>query len=350
MLFHSLLLAAALLSPAPQDADLKLIDRVEVIVNDEILTHRQVMGAARRMIPEGAQLTEQEFAGLHNSVARNLIQECLQVQGGIDMGFESQAVERIVTDDMERRVDAAGGVIQMADKLQQGELSLNDQKAKKRRDIYRYSWERAIIGVSAGVSGRTYQDRYVRPGKLLLHHQLLKNGRLGAEAIGGESARYSLQELLFPISSADNPEQVRVRAEKLYRQIVEGEDFTEIIRAQSTPKESGATANDGMLQPLTALKLARNGGPEIAAFALSAAEGELSRPLPILREDRVIGWRIVKLIKAVKPILPVFSLPKTQAAIRKAIQQEADEARRSSGIKALSAGAFIWTGAQDQNT
>jgi hypothetical protein len=350
MLFHSLPLAAALLSPALQDADLILVDSVEVIVNDEILTYRQVMSAAARRVREGAQPTAQQLARLRNSVARDLIEERLQVQGGIDMGFKPQTVELMVTDNMERRVDAAGGVIQMADKLQQGNLSLNEQKTKMRRDLYRYSWDRAITGVSAGVSGRTYRDRYVRPGKLLLHHQLLKKGRLGAEAIGGQSARYSLQELLFPISSADNAEQVRVRAENIYRQIVEGDDFTETIRAQSTPTAGGAPASDGMLPTLTGLDLARNGGPEIAAFALSAAEGELSTPLPVVREGKILGWRIVKLIKTEKPILPVFSLPKTQAAIRKAIQQEADEARRSSGIKALSDGAFVWIAAEDQNT
>jgi hypothetical protein len=350
MLFHSLPLAAALLSPALQDADLKLVDCVEVIINDEILTYRQVMGAAVRRIPEGAQPTAQQLADLRNSVARDLIQERLQVQGGIDMGFELQAVERIIASNMERRVDAAGGVIQMADKLQQGELSLNDQKTKLRRDLYRYSWERAITGVSAGASGRIYRDRYVRPGKLLMHHQLLKDGRRGAEAIGGQSALYHLQELLFLIPSADNAEQVRVRAEKIYRQIVEGDDFTETIRAQSAPEESGVPASDGMLPPLTGSNLARSGGPEIASFALSAAEGAISRPIPILREGHVMGWRIVKLIKTEKPILPVFSLPKTQAALRKAIQQEADEARRSSGIKSLSDGAFVWLAAENQNT
>ena len=47
---HLAPLALSFLSlvPAPQDAQLVLVDRVEVIVNDEILTYLQVMATAAR--------------------------------------------------------------------------------------------------------------------------------------------------------------------------------------------------------------------------------------------------------------------------------------------------------------
>jgi hypothetical protein len=341
----ALALAAALSSPITQDADLRMVDYVKVIVNDEILTYRQVMGATVRKIPEGVQLTPQQLAALHNNVAIDLIQERLKMQGGIDMGIESQAVERLVGDNMERQIDAAGGAIQMADRLGQRELSLNDQKTAMRRKLYRFSWERAITGVGAGVSGRAYRDRYVRPGKLRLHHEQLKDGLLGAEAIGGTPALFSLQQLVFPISSGDIAEQVRIQAEKTYSELSAGADFTEIIRAQSTPAEK-----DGMLSPKTWLQLAKNGGPKVALFAQSAAIGELSSPIPILSEGQLIGWRIIKLIKAEQPVLPIFNLPQTQSALRTAIQNETDEHRRRAGIKALRLGAYIWPNEEDLNT
>ena len=341
----ALTLAAALFSPITQDADLKVVDYVEAIVNDEILTYRQVLGAIGRKIPEGTQLTPQQFASLHNSVAVELIQERLKMQGGIDMGIESQAVERLIVDNMDRQIDAAGGAIQMADSLGQRELSLNDERMALRRKLYRFSWERAITGEGAGVSGRTYRDRYVRPGKLQLHHKRLKDGLLGAEAIGGTPALFSLQQLLFPVSPGDVAEQVRVQVEKTYSELSAGADFTQIIRAQPTPAEK-----DGMLSPKTWLQLAKNGGPKVALFAQSAAIGDLSSPIPILSEGQLIGWRIIKLIKAEKPILPIFNLPQTQSAIRRAIQEETDEHRRKAGIRALRLGAYIWPNDEDQDT
>lgn len=342
----ALTLAAVLFPPITQDADLKVVDYVEVIVNDEILTYRQVMGATIRKIPEGKQLTSQQLANLHNNVAVELIQEHLKMQGGIDMGFESQAVERLIGDNMERKIDAAGGAIQMADMLGQRELSLNDQKTAMRRKLYRFSWERAITGVGAGVSGRTYRDRYVRPGRLQLYHEQLKNGyRPGAEAIGGKSALYTLQELILRISSEAEAEQVRVRAEGIYRELINGADFSGMIRAQPQPPEK-----DGMLPPLSGLDLAKNGGAEMAAFAISASTGQLSRPIPILIQGRLAGWRIMKLIKAEKPILPIFNLPETQSALRRAIQEETDEHRRKAGLQVLQNGAYVWPGSEDQNT
>jgi hypothetical protein len=339
----ALSLGAALFTPTTQDADLKMVDCVQVIVNDEIHTNRQILRVAVKNIPEGAQPTPKEYRALQNKVAKDLIQERLQMQGGIDMGFESEAVERIITNNMERQIDAAGGIIQMADQLDQGDLSVNESKAALRKDLYRYSWERAITGVSAGVSGRAYRDRYVRPGKIQLYHEQLQKGRLGAEAIGGTPALYSLQELLLPIPSEAEAEETRVRAEQLYSELVAGADFTKIIQSQPNPAEK-----DGMLPPMAGLALARNGGPEIAAFALSSAPGQLSRPMPIVINERLLGWRIMKLIKSEKPILPLFSLPQTQSALREILQRETDEHRRNVGIEALSNGAYVWLKADEK--
>jgi len=341
----ALALTTLALAPAPQEAEgLRMVDCVEVIVNDEILTYRQVMGAAARRIPEGVSPTQMQLAELRNQVGRDLINERLQVQGGIDMGFEEQAVERIVDSSTERRIGTAGGVIQMADQLGETNSSLNDQKTALRRDLYRFSWERAITGVSAGVSGRPFRDRYVRPGKLRLHFEQLKAGRMGAEAIGGQSARYQLQEITLPIPSEAEAEEVRVRAEEIYKELSNGLEFTAAVQALPNPPE-----NDGVLPPLTGADLARNGGAEVAAFALSAAPGDISRPMPILvSRRRLVGWRIMKLIEADAPLLPLFEAPKTQASLRRAIQRETDDYRRNAGIKALTQGAYVWLAAEAQ--
>jgi hypothetical protein len=105
---HLAPLALSFLSlvPAPQDAQLVLVDRVEVIVNDEILTFRQVMGTAARSIPSGSTPTANQLAELRRKIGLDLIDERLQVQGGIDMGFEEEAVMRIVADNTDRRIGA----------------------------------------------------------------------------------------------------------------------------------------------------------------------------------------------------------------------------------------------------
>lgn len=343
----ALTLAAALSSPLTQDADLGMVDRVEVVINDEILTYQQVMGVAVRSIPEGTQLQMPEFTALRNRIGSGLIRERLELQGGLNMGFKPEEVERSIKNLIERRIDDAGGVIQLADQLSQNSLSLNDEKKKLRRVIYRDKWKRAITGQGAGVFGRIYRDRYVRPGMLQLYYEQIKDGRLDAEAIGGTSALYFLQEINLGVSPVNDTdaELVRQQAEELRDQLKEGADFTEIIRAQPKPPEK-----DGMLPPYTWLAFARNGFPKIAAFARSAAVGDFSEPIEIVRDGKVVGWRIMKLIKAEKPVLPIFNLPRTQAALRKVIQNEMDNHRLDVGVRALRDGAYVWPDEEDQNT
>lgn len=340
-----LALSIASIAPMTQDGQLELVDRVEVIVNDEILTYRQVMGSAVRRIPDGIKPTPTQLAELHRQVGKDLIDERLKVQGGIDMGFEEEAVQRIVTSNTLRRVSSAGGVVEMADELDGSGLSLTEQESDLRRKLYSFSWERAITGVNVGVAGRTYRDRYVRPGQLKLRYELFEEGQPGAEAIQGSSAKYHLQELLFPIPQGEaEGESTKLRAEEVRRTLLEGLEFTAAVRGSSTSPE-----NDGMLPPLTVEQLSRNGGPEAAAFAITAKVGDISRPMPILRGRNLLGWRIMKLLDTDAPLLPLFELPRTQALLQSTIQSEKDDYLRSEGLKGLNQGAYIWfTGAPQE--
>jgi len=333
-----LILSFATLSAAPQEAaELKLVDRVEVIVNDEILTLRQVMGTVASRVPEGVTLSALQLAELRNSVGRELIDERLKVQGGIDMGFEEQAVDRIVANNTRRRIGSAGGVVQMADELDGKGVSLFEQESELRRNLYRFSWERAITGANVGVAGRAFRDRYVRPGQLRLRYDFYEAGQMRAEAITGTSARYHLQELIVRIGEESDGEPARMRAELIRESLEDGLDFTTAIHNAPEPPE-----NDGFLPPLTGEDLARNGGVELATFAISATPGEVSRPIPILRGKRLAGWRLMKLIDSDAPLLPVFELARTQNLLRRVMQSEGDDYRREMGLEGLNRGAYIW--------
>jgi len=333
-----LALSFAIFAPAPQDAPLELVDRVEVIVNDEILTYRQVMGTAARSIPDGSNPTATQLAELRRDIGLELIDERLQVQGGIDMGFEEEAVMRIVSNNTDRRIGTAGGVIQMAEELDDNGISLFEQESKLRRNLYRFSWERAVTGANVGVSGRAYRDRHVRPGQLKLRYELLEQGQPGAETIQGTSARYHLQELIFPIMQGQTEsETTRVRAEEVRRELLEGLDFTTAVKGSTNPAE-----NDGVLPPLTGEQLARNGGAELAAFAISAKVGEISRPIPVLLGRSIRGWRLMKLLDSDAPLLPLFESPRTQTLLRQTIQADSDDYLRSEGLESLNRGAYIW--------
>ena len=338
MLLAPLALSIVTLAPAPQDARLELVDRVEVIVNDEILTYRQVMGSTVRSIPKGSNPTATQLAELRRKIGLDLIDEHLQVQGGIDMGFEEEAVMRVVSDNTDRQIGSAGGVIQMADELDNSGISLFEQESKLRRNLYRFSWDRAITGANVGVAGRAYRDRHVRPGQIKLRYDLLEQGQPGAEAIQGTSARYYLQELIFPNPQGlTESETTRIRAEEVRKSLLEGLEFTEAVRGSSRPGE-----NDGLLPPLTSAQLLRNGGPEMAAFAISAKVEEISRPMPILHGRSIRGWRLMKLIDTDAPLLPLFEAPKTQAMLRQVIQADNDDYLRSEGLESLNQGAYIW--------
>lgn len=341
MHFAALLLSFTPLVSSPQDTiDLSkftLVDRVEVIVNDEILTYRQVMATAARSIPAGATPTPRQLADLRTQVGHDLIDERLAVQGGIDMGFEEEAVNRVVAGTTDRLVGSAGGVVQMADNLDGEGVSLSDQENELRRNLYRFSWERAITGANVGVAGRPFRDRYVRPGRLKLRYELLGAGQLGAEQISGTSGRYHLQEISFPIHGEEGGEPARLRAEIVHRNLEGGLEFAAAVQSSDQPGP-----NDGLLPPMTGAELARSGGPDVLGFALSAAKGEVSQPMPILRGGRLAGWRLMKLVDTEAPLLPIFELARTQNLLRRMMQTEADDYRREAGLKALNSGAYIW--------
>ena len=337
-------LSIATLSFAPQDvSDLQLVDRVEVIVNDEILTYRQVLKAAAQRIPEGVSPTARQLVELRRMVGNELVDEHLKVQGGIDMGFEEDVVKRIVANNTHRRIGTAGGVIKMADELDSGGSSLFEQEKRLRRNLYRFSWERAVTGSNVGVSGRAYRDRYVRPGQLKLRYERLENGQLGAEAIKGTSARYHLQEHIFRIHDEKDSEASRLRAEEMRERLRGNLGFTEAVRISPDPPE-----NDGMLPILSGADLMQRRETEIAAFAISAKPGEVSRPIPILLGRRIAGWRLIKLLDSDAPLLPIFDVPRTQTLLRSSIQDEGDDYWRSKGLEGLNQGAFIWVSGSDK--
>ncbi len=338
MHFASLALSIVTFAPAPQDAQLLLVDRVQVIVNDEILTYRQVMGTTVRSLAKGEILTKTELEERAGQVGQKLINERLQVQGGIDMGMEEEAVMRNVYSHTDRLVGSAGGFIQMADNLNDSGISLLDEEKKNRRSLYRFSWDRAITGLNVGVSGRAYRDRYVRPGQIKLRYDLLDQGKPGAEAIQGISTHYHLQKLTFPTKQGEKEiETTWGRANEVRKSLLDGLDFTTAVRGSADPGK-----DDGRLLPMTSMELARNDGLEVAAFAISAKVEEISRPMPILHGRSIRGWRLMKLIDTDAPLLPLFEAPKTQAMLRQVIQADNDDYLRSEGLESLNQGAYIW--------
>jgi len=334
----ALVFSIAALSPAPQDTnDLRRIDRVEVIVNDEIITWRQVMRTTTLNTPEGTTPTPRLFRKIGN----DLIDNYLQVQGGIDMGFEEEDVKRQVTRNTERLIGSEGGMIQMAKTLDDKGISLFDRESDIRRQLYSSSWEQAVTGAKPGVSGRTYQDRYVRPGQLRLRYKLFEANLMEAELIRGTSARYHLQELDMLIPPESEPGLIEASVKGLHQELKDGLDFTSAVQSLPNPPEG-----DGFRQPLTHKQLARE-HPGLALFAISAAPGEISVPVPISLTDpdggkHLVGWRLIKFLRSDAPELPIFEVPRTQALLRKVIQDEGDKYRRSGGQRALKDGAFTW--------
>ncbi|MCH2107112.1 MAG: hypothetical protein MK291_10770, partial [Planctomycetes bacterium] len=151
-------------------------------------------------------------------------------------------------------------------------------------------------------------------------------------------AQYHLQELIFPIpEGSTESETTRLRAEEVRQELLNGLSFTEAVRGSTN-----ATGSDGMLAPMTAEKLSRNGGPEMAAFALSARVTEISRPIPVLRGRNILGWRLMKLLDTDAPLLPIFESPRTQTLLRRRIQAEKDDYLRTEGLDGLNRGAYIW--------
>ena len=349
---QALLLALPLLGNAPAqalgpqtpagDTPWNLFDRVEVIVNEEIVTVSEFDRDFREFARNTGvtPTTAEESRQVSLLVAQRKVDGLLTEQGGHDLGFDEAQVRRMVANWEDSLIEEAGGVGQRSEALLEAGSAAHLEREELTGDIYRISWERAITGRDAGPLGRPTKDRYVRPGQLRRLYDQAASMPGALEQVGAASGSYRLQLLILDVAQIGTIDDALALAEEIQRRIADHESFDALIEEYSVSK-----GENSLLRPLSFGDLARftqeeGAWGELARWAIESETGSISDNI-YLADRGNESIQIAKLLE--RPEASPFLDANTQAALRKHVLDIRDGYHRGRALDTLKRAAYIWT-------
>lgn len=307
-------------APAPQEpaaegaAAWQDFDGVALIVNDQIVTFRELDALLRDARQGAPATTADETSALLAGVAENTITKQLQTQAGRELGIPTdavaQTVERYLSD--ERRDKTAQETESwLAD---EGAGDLGQLRRQVTSELYRTFWVQGETG--RGVSwGRPYRDRYVRPGQL--HEAYVVN-----EALLSDPNTYRLQFLVLPTAAWGDPETARAALQDFRTEIEGGADMGALVDEYGAALRETRGITDWLTEP--GIK-----DESVRAFVEEAAEGALSPVLEFRAPSGAVeGFQLVRVVARIEGQgAPTFQDAQLQTRLEDLIQSRWDEAR-----------------------
>jgi hypothetical protein len=319
-----------------------LFDRVEVIVNEEIVTVSEFDRVFREFVRSTGMTatTPQETQEVSMLVAQRKVDGLLTEQGGRDLGFDEAQVRRMVNNWEDSLIEEAGGVGQRSEALLDSGSAAHLERAQLTDDIYRISWERAITGRDAGPLGRPTKDRYVRPGQLKHLYDQAASAPGGLEQLGAASGSYRLQLLILDVESIGSMDKTLARAEEVQRRLAEGEAFDKLVEEYSAAKGEASLPRPMASADLITISRRDDAWAELARWTLQAESGENSDTIYV--DDR--GNESVQIAHLIeRPGALPFQTVGAQAAMRAHTQEVRDSYHRGRSLEVLKRAAYIWT-------
>jgi len=308
------------------------LNRDALIVNEEVLTLREIQrGVARRAREQQRPNPNVQFMLAEEVTAR--ARTMLQVQGGKDLGFDIELVERMVDNTMKRQTEIAGGVTRLAEGLRKDDKDSFARREEIRDWVHGKLWTESTTGKSPGPGGRVRHDHYARPGRCLFENREALKNQPKTRAV--ETTQLILL-LGKPAAPGAGERNVR-RLEELRERVQNGEDMGELAELYGAT-EKGTRGRS----PFLLLAALRKSNPEIGAFLDRAAVGELSAVLPYLQDGKVAGHIVIRPEQFRVAPVDDFGTPEGQQKSMAAYSERMDNYRVQMGLTELLAAAYVW--------
>lgn len=321
--------------PARPSDGWKELDRVVVIVNEDILTQRALQRDLQRIKNKQGLEGKNALQQAQNDILTQHVREKLWVQAGQDLGVEPAQVQRLVKDNLERLEDRYDGVVGLSNFLTSRDLDSNEAREQLQDDVYSKLWDHNITGDGPTALGRISRDTYERPGLCRFHYRNASASRRDLAQIGGRPQEVVVQFLILDPRHFDDPEKGRELAGQLRQRIVDGEDM-----GQLNERFGGLKRNQGLTDPLDEARLAQF-DPAIGEFLRDARPGDLSQVMEYRTENQST-WRLVRLVDRTPAQIPDFATPEVQNALLRTLEDGRREYRREEAFKRLFKGSYIW--------
>ncbi len=293
------------------------LNRLELAVNDDAFTYARIRAGR-----SNAQVSEVQ---LQQEVER-MASDVLMAQAGHDLGFSGEIVQSMVQGELARRQEVAGSAAQLADELAERRWTSTSYVEDAKSYIHRTLFVRSVTGRDAGPAGRPYVDRFVRPGRLWLEHQLTKE----------QPVWITFSAMQFHLSRYGSLEEARDAALAMVERLEAGEDFAQLAEQYELcePKSGGKQ------KPVRLEKLAAE-LPEFFAFARDAKVGDLSAPLEWGRGGSVDSLIVLRLADKSGGGAGPFENALLQQALREQVQSQLDDFHVDQAMGRLFRSAYI---------
>lgn len=314
-------------SPESADAGWQVFDGVALIVNDEIVTLRQLNTSMNDARGNAAATTQEDADALRDDVISDSIMVHLQTQAGRSLGVAGADVERTIDGFLnnKRRGMSASDTTDWF--LEEGVQDLGQMRQTIREELYRSLWMQKVSGQTSGAD-RPSEDRYVRPGQLREAYYVNR----GAYET---PSRYILQYLRLVANAWGDAETALEVATDLRQQIVDGADMGAFV------DEYGAFLRErrGITEQVAIDQIAE---PGVRAFLEDAHRGALSMVMPYFEEDKIAGYDIVRVVEMLEgQEAPDFNSPGVQITLQRGLQNRWDDIRIANGADQLWRAAYI---------
>lgn len=316
-------------TPAATERTWSPLNSIRLIVNEEAVTRQDFARELQRR--DRPVTTQAELDSALAEVGSEIVSRLLTIQAGVDLGFDSELIDRLVRDDMDATVERLGSVRKLGETLDQMDMDPQMLREDRRDSIYRRLWEGAVEGRSAGPGGRPHVDRYVRPSRLQLEYRRSDPAKLVKSMI-------TLEELVIPIRLHGDAQTARDHALALHARLLAGEDFETLAQA-----EEDASPQRGSYVAWEPSELAAvQASPLFADFAREPAVGKFSEPLPVRNLGELQSFVLLRISALEIPDEPRFSSGAIQQILRTRIETRSANYRRDRALRALLDAAFVW--------
>lgn len=322
-------------APAAADEGWKALDRVVIIVNDEILTQRDI-GRELWLIDKRQGLNDDEARVEEKRIRARRVREMIRVQAGQDMGLPAAQVERSARDYIERDLDRFGSSQEKARHLQEMDMTFREREEQVKDAFYARAWDNYVTGEGAvAADGRPSRDRFVRPGYLGFAWNTFVERPELMPRIGGKPQTVVLHYVLVDPRAVGGEEQGRALALQIRQRVVEGEDMRDVVE-----KQGGGALRQTLTEPLEEVPLARL-YPEIGRFLADAKPGDLSDVLSYRGKDRDL-LQIVRLVERTAAVAPDFGSAEVQQRIADRVRDDLAEWRLEMAYRIVLRDSYVW--------
>jgi hypothetical protein len=322
-------------APSRPSGAWRTLDRVEMIVNDDMVTARAIQKMLDNLRNRQTVSPEDEPRVLQQAKIER-VRNLIAVQSGQDLGLDPKVIKHEVDEHVNTLIRQRDGVASLAEFLQSLDLDSSEAREEITSNIYRDVWDKFITGAAPLPGSRLSRDRYVRPGLMQLYYQVGLEHPETLGQIGGKPQLVVLQYIFVDPRKHDGDGPARDLLKSVRKRILDGEDMADLCEKYSESKARG-----GVTEPLPELRLAAI-DPTLGEFLKTAKPGDLSDVMSFENSKHDHFWRLAKLVDRTPPVVPDFHAAEVQQKVADGIQQEYEDLRRAIAIDLMFRGSYVW--------